>query len=114
MIPANTFLVLGALNALLAVSFGAFGSHVLRDTIGADMVRVWETDVHYHCYHAIGLCLIGLIVSCLPETLTLELSGWVMLAGIVLFPGCLFVLAASDVRWLGVITPVGGTAFVMS
>jgi uncharacterized membrane protein YgdD (TMEM256/DUF423 family) len=33
-------------------------------------------------------------------------------AGIVIFAGSLYLLAATGIRWLGAVTPVGGMAFM--
>ena len=97
----------------LAVVLGAFGAHALRDRLDAYSMSVWEKAVFYHFIHALGL----LIVSFLPKTGTFSefATNWVcglLLAGIVIFSGSLYLLAASGNRWLGAITPVGGVSFI--
>ncbi len=109
---ARIFLILGALNAFLAVLLGAFGAHALKTRLAADMMSVYHTGNQYHFYHALGLMLVGVIAAQLPDSVLLRSSGWLMLAGIVLFSGSLYVLAISGVRWLGAITPIGGLAFL--
>jgi len=106
------FLSAGGLAALAAVALGAFGAHALRARLSAEMLAVWHTGVEYHAYHALGLLAVGLVAAQLPESLLLKWSGWLMLAGIVLFSGSLYALALSGERWLGAITPIGGTAFL--
>ena len=108
----RTFVFLGAINGFLAVAFGAFGAHGLRNHLSSDMMAVYQTGVQYHFYHALGLVLIGLVATHLPHSGSLRWAGWLMLAGIVLFSGSLYALSISGVRWLGVITPFGGTAFL--
>ncbi len=109
---AKLFLVVGAVAALLAVAFGAFGAHALKTRIAPDLMPVYRTGVEYHFYHALGLLLIGLAAFHLPDSAYLRSAGWAMLAGIVLFSGSLYLLALTGLTWLGAITPFGGTAFI--
>lgn len=109
---ARVFLAAGAIAALLAVLLGAFGAHALKERIAADLLPVWRTGVEYHFYHALGLLAVGTLMLHLPRAALLRWAGWAMLAGIVLFSGSLYLLALSGVRWLGAITPLGGTAFI--
>jgi uncharacterized membrane protein YgdD (TMEM256/DUF423 family) len=108
------FLVLGALASMLAVVFGAFGAHALRAKLAPDLLAIYQTAVQYHFWHALGLLLIGVLAIHMPASLTLKWAGWVMLAGIALFSGSLYVLALTGARWLGAITPLGGAAFILS
>ena len=99
----------GAILLALAVILGAFGAHGLRDRLDEYRMGVYEKAVFYHFIHALGI----LIVSILPRTGTFPEEGaaWVcalLLAGIVIFSGSLYVLAVTGVTWLGAITPVGG------
>jgi uncharacterized membrane protein YgdD (TMEM256/DUF423 family) len=114
MMPAlsKLFLILGGANAMLAVMLGAFGAHALKRALPADLLAVFGTGVQYHFYHALGLLVLGLIAVHLPASGWLRLAGWVMFAGIVLFSGSLYLLAVTGIRWLGMITPVGGLCFI--
>jgi uncharacterized membrane protein YgdD (TMEM256/DUF423 family) len=107
-------IVLGSLNALLAVGLGAFGAHGLKSNVTAAMLEVYRTGVEYHFYHALGLLLIGALGRGAPESAWLQAAGALMLAGIVLFSGSLYGLSLTGVRWLGIVTPVGGVAFLAS
>ena len=109
---AKLFLVVGAIAALLAVAFGAFGAHALKTRIAPELMPVYRTGVEYHFYHALGLLLVGLAAFHLPESAWLRSAGWAMLAGIVLFSGSLYLLALTGLTWLGAITPFGGAAFI--
>jgi uncharacterized membrane protein YgdD (TMEM256/DUF423 family) len=109
---AKLFLILGGINAALVVMLGAFGAHGLKAKISADMLAVYQTGVHYHLFHALGLLAVGLVASQIADSVWLKWSGWLMLLGIILFSGSLYVLSVSGVRWLGVITPFGGVAFI--
>ena len=109
---AKIFLLAGSVAAALAVALGAFGAHGLRHKLGADLLAVYQTGVQYHFYHALGLLVIGVLSMQLPESAPLRWAGLLMLLGIVLFSGSLYLLAISGIRWLGAITPIGGIAFI--
>ena len=109
---AKLFLAAGGFAALAAVALGAFGAHALKTRLSTEMLALWHTGVEYHVYHALGLLAVGLVAAQLPESMLLKWSGWLMLAGIVLFSGSLYALALSGERWLGAVTPIGGTAFL--
>jgi uncharacterized membrane protein YgdD (TMEM256/DUF423 family) len=103
----------GAIALALAVSLGAFGAHQLRGRLDAYSLDVFERAVFYHFVHALGLLLVSLLAragSISPQAGAR--AGWLLLAGIVLFSGSLYVLAISGARWLGAITPLGGVSFI--
>ena len=108
------FLILGAVNAFLAVGLGAFGAHGLKARLSLDMLGVYQTGVQYHFYHALGLLLVGMLVSQWPTEGLIKIAGWVMFAGIVIFSGSLYLLSITGIRGLGAITPIGGLAFLVA
>ena len=107
-------IILGSINAMLAVILGAFGAHGLKSRLTEDLLAVYQTGVQYHFYHSLGLILIGVIAWQMPGSVWLKWSAWIMLAGIVLFSGSLYLLALTNMRWLGMITPIGGIAFIVA
>jgi uncharacterized membrane protein YgdD (TMEM256/DUF423 family) len=98
---------IAAFFGLLAVGLGAFGAHGLKDLLTRHgTVEVWQTAVFYHFIHAVMLFVLG--------TRTPVPSGpWLsFLGGILIFSGSLYLLALTNTRWLGAITPVGGLSFM--
>lgn len=108
------FLIIGAINAMLAVALGAFGAHGLEGKISEKYLEVWKTGVQYQMFHAMGLFVIVFLLSKFPQSSLLTASGWIMFAGIVLFSGSLYVLSTSGIKVLGAITPLGGVAFIVA
>ena len=103
----------GALLLALAVALGAFGAHGLKGRLDAYSIGVYEKAVLYHFLNALGI----LGVALLARTGAIGGAGqarvaWLLLLGILLFSGSLYVLAVSGVRALGAITPLGGLAFI--
>ena len=97
----------GAALAFLAVALGAFGAHALKGTLQAnDTTEIWRTAVLYHLFHALAL----VVLAVLPVTARVAAS--LFLAGIVIFSGSLYLLALTNLRWLGAITPLGGLCFL--
>ena len=96
----------------VAVALGAFGAHALRASVGADRLAVWQTAVQYQAWHALALCGVGLLGLQRPGTPMLRWAAGAFAIGIVLFCGSLYALTLTGVRGLGVITPIGGVAFL--
>ena len=109
---SKTFLILGAINAFLCIALGAFGAHGLKQTLSESMLTVYQTGVQYHFYHALGILIIGLLLHHFPKSRLIPVSGWLMLAGIVLFSLSLYTLSLTGIRGLGMITPFGGVSFL--
>jgi uncharacterized membrane protein YgdD (TMEM256/DUF423 family) len=108
----RTFLVLGALLAAAGVAAGAFAAHGLRGRLSGEMLAVFETGVRYHLVHALGLLAVAWAGSRWASG-AVRGAGWLLAAGILLFSGSLYLLALGAPRVLGVITPVGGLAFIL-
>ena len=108
----KTFVLLGSVNAFLSVALGAFGAHGLKSRISPDMLAVYETGVHYHMMHALGLILVAILAEKWSSPL-ISWSGWALFVGIVLFSGSLYALSISGIRILGAITPLGGVSFLV-
>jgi uncharacterized membrane protein YgdD (TMEM256/DUF423 family) len=106
------FLRLGALAAFTGVALGAFGAHGLKSLLSPAMLEVYKTGVTYQMWHALGLLVIAFIQQQAPTSKIVHWAGWLMFSGIVLFSGSLYCLAILEIRWLGMITPFGGLAFL--
>lgn len=103
---APLFRIAAALG-FLAVALGAFGAHALKGTLTTSaMTDVWNKAVLYHFVHALAL----LVLATLPAAS--RAATGLLFAGIVIFSGSLYVLALTNIRWLGAITPLGGLCFL--
>ena len=107
------FIWIGAFAAFVGVAMGAFGAHAMRDLLPPNLMQAYQTGVSYHLWHALGLIGIGLYGRMLDSKL-IRAAGWLMLVGILLFSGSLYILSITGVTWLGIITPFGGTAFLLA
>ncbi|TCP20955.1 uncharacterized membrane protein YgdD (TMEM256/DUF423 family) [Scopulibacillus darangshiensis] len=112
----KVFVIIGAICAFLSVAIGAFGAHGLKDKLNEHYMSIFETGVQYQMMHALGLVLIGILANTMirGESGLLNWAGWLMLAGIVIFSGSLYLLSITKVSILGAITPIGGVAFLVS
>lgn len=108
------FLIAGAVNALLSVAFGAFGAHMLEGRVADKYLDTWQTAVQYQMFHSIGLMVVAVLMSTtlLGPLGSLSWAGYLMLAGIVIFSGSLYVLSLTGISILGAVTPIGGVAFI--
>lgn len=107
------FFALGSLFGGLGVALGAFGSHLLRGRLPADLLANFETGVRYQMYHALALLAVAWAAGRWVGTSLPAVAGWAFVAGILLFSGSLMIMALTGMRWLGAVTPLGGTAFVV-
>jgi uncharacterized membrane protein YgdD (TMEM256/DUF423 family) len=108
----KVLLVMGALNAAIAVAMGAFGAHGLKARVDAALLDTWGTASLYHFHHALALLLVGVLAKQFGPS-GLVAAGWTLFAGMVIFSGSLYLLVLSGQRWLGAITPIGGTALIV-
>jgi len=109
---SRLFFAFGSGFALIAVITGAFAAHTLKSKLSPDMFQVFEVAVRYQMYHALGLIAVAWAASQWSSQL-IAASGWLFVAGIVIFSGSLYILSLTGVRWLGAITPIGGVAFII-
>ena len=109
---ARTTLFVAALALFVAVAAGAFGAHTLGRQIGPERLAVWQTAVQYHAWHGLALFGVGLLMRGSPARRGFVVAAWLFVVGIVLFSGSLYLLATTGASRLGVVTPVGGVAFL--
>jgi uncharacterized membrane protein YgdD (TMEM256/DUF423 family) len=105
--------ILAAAALLLAAAtiLGALGAHALPGRLPPDRLRVFDTGVRYHFYHALGLLAIGLAARTCESSLV-RWAAVLVVAGIVLFSGSLYALAFGAPRAIGVVTPAGGVLLI--
>ncbi len=108
----KTFIIIGAINAFLAVALGAFGAHGLEGRVEQKYLEIWKTGVTYQMFHATGLLIVGVLLGRLPANALLSWSGSMMVIGIILFSGSLYVMTLTKISILGAITPLGGLSFL--
>jgi uncharacterized membrane protein YgdD (TMEM256/DUF423 family) len=105
------FLLLAALFGFTGVGLGAFAAHALKSQLSPEYLAVFQAAVHYQMLHALALLALALLARQLPGRLLLA-AGSLFALGIVLFSGSLYALTLSGISTLGMITPLGGLAFL--
>lgn len=105
------FLTAGAISGALAVLLGAFGAHLLKQLISPDMLEVYQTGIHYQFYHTFAMLCVGILMNFNPSK-TLKWSGYLFIAGTIIFSGFLYLLALTGIKALGMIVPIGGLTLV--
>ncbi len=106
-----TVLILASFLAALAVGLGAFGAHALEESLSPKRLDTWNTAVTYHMWHALALIGLALVSRVFEVDLTWSLN--LIVAGIFVFSGSLYLLCLTDTSWLGAITPIGGICFIL-
>lgn len=108
------WIFLGALLGAISVTAGAFGAHALAARLEPRALELWETAARYLMYGALALVLVGLFarqgeVRGAPGS---DPAGWCLLLGSLIFSGTVAALALGGPRWLGAVTPIGGTLLI--
>ena len=111
------FLSISFILGAIAVAFGAFGAHALREMVDEKAIQTWQTAVHYHFYHLFAIALVGILLK-QGEIVWYKRAGYFFIAGIIIFSGSLYTMTllkaagVTSVNWLGAITPIGGICFI--
>ena len=112
---ARFFLVLGGLNAAIAVALGAAGTHALSGLLAQNDPAGWfAVALQYHQYHALGLIAVGFAAGLFPSSKWFAWAGWLMLVGILLFSGNLYLRSLAGIHALHAAIPAGGAALIVS
>ena len=109
---SKNWLFTSAILGFLAVALGAFGAHSLKNILDAYGKEIYEKAVQYHMFHTLAIAFVGLLQNQF-ETVSFTISAWAFFIGIIVFSGSLYILAITGHKWLGAITPLGGTAFLL-
>ncbi|WP_237059622.1 DUF423 domain-containing protein [Microbulbifer sediminum] len=106
------FLMIAAFFGGTGVMLGAFGAHGLRGRVAEKLLEAFKTGVHYQLVHALALLLVALMIQHWGPRTALVSCGVLFAVGVLLFSGSLYGLALGGPRWLGPVTPLGGTAMI--
>ena len=107
------YIITASLFAALAILFGAFGSHALKERLSAQSLEVYDIATRYLMFHALGIFLIALLGFQLPKE-SLEMPIIMMIVGTSIFSGSLYLIAMLDFKKLGMVTPIGGLLLIVS
>lgn len=110
---SKIYIITAAVLGALAVGFGAFGAHGLREILSPRMLEVYQTAVKYQMFHVSALLGVGILLKSSENNTWLRLAGFFFIVGTTVFSGSLYTLSITGVRWLGAITPVGGVFFII-
>ena len=106
----RSFTLAGSLSAFLAVALGAFGAHGLKGQLTPEGQAIFETGARYQMYHALGLFICAHLA--MQGWRLAPPAGWLFIVGTILFSGSLYLIALTGITGFGMITPLGGLAFL--
>lgn len=109
---SRTTLLSACIAGFLGVALGAFGAHGLKGVIEPNLMAAYQTGVQYHLVHAVALLGVG-VWQLQQDNRWIGRAAAFLLAGILLFSGSLYLMAITGVRPLGIITPFGGTSWLI-
>jgi len=106
------FFTIGCALGFTGVALGAFGAHALKARLATEQLATFEVGVRYQLIHALALLAVAWACTRWPRKAT-QASGWLFILGTLLFSGSLYALTLTGVRWLGLVTPIGGVALLL-
>jgi uncharacterized membrane protein YgdD (TMEM256/DUF423 family) len=112
-------LIFAGIFALLAVIFGAIGSHSFVSILDEEGRRIWTLASSYQMFHSLALAIVAVLWQNLgPEEREksahgLRRAALCFVAGILCFSGSLYSLTLDLGAWLGPVTPLGGLLFMI-
>ena len=107
------YIITGSVFAALAILFGAFGSHALKEKLTLEQLEIYDIATRYLMFHALGIFAIGILGYQVPgEVLTWPLL--LMVFGTLIFSGSLYLISLAGYKKLGMVTPIGGLALIIS
>lgn len=104
---------IAALSSLISVALGAFAAHGLETVLSDQRMEVFQTGVKYQMFHSLALLAIINLQDDLLHLRWKILALRYLLLGMVLFCGSLYLLVITNISAFGMITPIGGTAFMI-
>lgn len=109
---ALIFAIAGSVMGVLTVGLGAFGAHALKSVLDEYGQSIWEKAVLYQAIHVLLLLLLPTFMDVIPSK-DLIIIGSLIIAGVLLFSGSLYILALSRKKYFGAITPLGGITLMV-
>ena len=107
------YIITGSVFAALAILFGAFGSHALKEKLTLEQLEIYDIATRYLMFHALGIFALGILGYQVPsEVLTWPLL--IMVFGTFIFSGSLYLISLAGYKKLGMVTPIGGLALIIS
>ena len=107
------FMLAASIFGGLAVVIGAFGAHGLESLLDEKTLKTFHTGVEYQFYHVFALLFVGLLQKNSPSRL-LNVAGSLFIIGILVFSGSLYAYVLTGIHQFGMITPIGGLAFIIA
>ncbi|QZO13701.1 DUF423 domain-containing protein [Pseudoalteromonas piscicida] len=108
---AKLYLIIGSVFCLLSVALGAFAAHGLKGRLSDYAIGIFNTAAQYQMTHGLAIIATAFLIK---WGLKVQVAGGFFIAGILLFSGSLYLLALTGMKWLGPITPIGGTCFLIA
>ena len=108
------FFAIASFMMALAIAFGAFGAHALKNILDEYFLKIYNTGVQYHFYNTLGLFAATFIYALKPTSKKILISLWLIIIGMIIFSFSLYFLAILNMPILGAVTPIGGTLLIIA
>ncbi|NVK36801.1 MAG: DUF423 domain-containing protein [Gammaproteobacteria bacterium] len=113
LITSRNVLAIAALIGFASVTIGAFAAHGLKHILSHQALLWMDTGVKYQMLHGGVLLILAFALRQWPIWVAVQWACVSFMLGILLFSGSLYIMAASQIKALGMITPIGGIALLV-
>ncbi|MBT8423173.1 MAG: DUF423 domain-containing protein [Gammaproteobacteria bacterium] len=110
----KTLLVIASLLLLVAVQLGALGAHAFNDRFTPQQISNWQLAVQYQMVHALGIMLACWLIGKFPTAAIFSLAAWIMLLGILLFCGSIYISSFVGKGFISALAPYGGISMMIA
>ena len=104
---------ISAILLAIGVACGAFGAHGLKNILSPEYLMIWEKAVFYQLLHSLGALILSSSAVAEIGLRRRLLIAKVLLGSCIIFSGSLYLLVLLNMKWLGAITPIGGSGFIL-
>jgi uncharacterized membrane protein YgdD (TMEM256/DUF423 family) len=109
----KTFMIIASLMMAITIAIGAFGAHGLKPYLDEYSTGIYEKAVSYQFYNTLGLFFLSFVSFLLPKSTKIIKAFYFILIGTLIFSFSLYILAITQIMWLGAITPIGGSLMII-
>jgi uncharacterized membrane protein YgdD (TMEM256/DUF423 family) len=110
---SRVLLIIGSLSLLTATQLSALGFHALSNVLTPQQRESWHWATELQFYHSLGLILLALVAPRLGNSQLVAWAGGIMILGLVLFSGTIYV-SSLGLAPVGQFAPFGGGSFMLA
>lgn len=111
---SRVLIIIGCLSLTVAFLLSALGFHALSNVLSPEKQASWAWAVELQFYNSLGLVVLGILATRLASTLLIAIAGTIIVAGLFLFSGSIYLESLGAPEAIGEVAPIGGSGFMLA